>query len=294
MNLVNATLQYFKVSDGTRLYYQKWMPPHPKAIIIFVHGLADHVGRYNCLINYFARRGFGICMFDLRGHGRSDGRRTHIDHFSDYLYDISQFIEFIKKGSPHAPIFLMGHSFGGQLVLNFVVKYSKALRGIVVLSPCIDIKVNIPKWKVRLGEWGSRWFPTFRVKNNIDPRLLSHDEGIVNEYVNDKNVRKDITLRCGYEIMKNAELVMAIASRIHLPVMMMHGSEDGICGVDATKKFFARIPVANKQLKIYHGYYHELLNESVRDDILKEIELWIEGQLDAELKLAGVAGRRGA
>lgn len=293
MSLVNATLQYFKVSDGTKLYYQRWMPVSPKAIIVFVHGLADHVGRYGSFTNYFATRGYGVCLFDMRGHGQSGGRRTHVSHFSDYLYDLSQFIEFIKKSSPAVPLFLVGHSFGGQIVLNFVVRYAKGIRGVVALSPCISIKVEIPKWKIKLGKMAAKWLPVIRMKNDINPELLSHDRAVVDGYINDINVSKDITLRLGHEIMKNAELVMAMASRIHVPALMMHGSSDEICDSEATRKFYMRIPVYNKELKIYPGLYHELLNETDKYNVFTDINAWFEKQLYDELRLAGNAGRKG-
>lgn len=293
MSLINATLQYFKVSDGLQLYYHKWMPENPKAIIVFVHGLTDHVGRYGAFTQYFATRNYGVCLFDMRGHGKSGGRKTHVNRFYDYLYDLSQFIEFIRKSSPQAPIFLVGHSFGGQIVLNFVVRYAKGIRGVVALSPVVAMNLDIPKWKLKLGIMGAKWFPILRVGHEIDPSVLSTDTAVVENYKNDPNIAKDITLKCGYEILKNTELVMALASRIYLPIMLMHGGSDKICDPEATKKFYMRVPVFNKQLKIYPGLYHELLNEKDKWEVFQDMENWFEQQLDVEFKLAGAGGRKG-
>lgn len=292
MSVINATLQYLKISDGASLYYQKWMPVHPKAIIVFAHGLTDHVGRYGSFTRYFATRGYGVCLYDLRGHGKSGGRRTHVNRFYDYLYDLSQFLGFVKSNSPAAPIFLAGHSFGGQIVLNFIIRYAKEIRGVVALSPSIEMKLDIPSWKIRLGKFGAKWFPILRVGYNLDPNLLSHDKRVIEEYQQDPNVSRDITLRCGLEILKNTELVMALAGRIHLPILLMHGGSDKICDPEATKKFYMRVPVYNKQLKIYPGLYHELLNEEGRNQVFADMETWFENQLDIEFRLAGAGGRK--
>ncbi len=291
MSRVNATLQYFETSKGVRLYYQKWMPDQPRGIIVFVHGMGDHVGRYNAFTSYFATHGYGICLFDMRGHGKSDGRRTHVNSFYDYLFDLSEFIRFIKKRSPKAPIFLVGHSFGGQVVLNFVVRYTKEIRGVIALSPSIAISLDIPKWKVHLGKIGTKLFPIARLKHEINPELLSHDPKVIEDYISDSNVRHDITIRCGYEILKNTELVMALAGRIHLPVMLMHGGADRICDPEATKKFYMRVPVVNKELKIYPEMYHELLNETNRSDVFSDMASWIEKQLGQDGRLAGARFR---
>lgn len=292
MTQVNITSKYFDVSEKLSLYYQKWMPEDPKAILIFNHGLAEHVGRYNAFINYFSARNYGVCLYDMRGHGKSDGKRTYVGHFYDYLHDLAEFIEYIKKSSPTAPIFLVGHSFGAQIILNFIVRYAKGLRGVIALSPNIEPKLDIPNWKFKLGKLGAKWFPSIRIANGIDPALLSHDPNVVESYKNDPNVSHDITLKCGYEIIKNAELMMASASRIYLPLLLMQGGEDKICCAEATKKFYMRVPVVNKRLKIYPGLYHELLNETDRALIFADIESWLDDQLDVEYRLAGTGGRR--
>lgn len=293
MSVVNVKLEYFKVSDGLRLYYHRWMPEEPKAIIVFVHGLTDHVGRYEPFTRYFTERGYGVCLFDMRGHGKSEGRRAHVARFHDYLYDLSQFVEFIKKSSPSAPIFLVGHSFGGQVVLNFVVRYAKGIRGVVALSPNVEMKINIPRWKLKLGAFGAKWFPILRVGCRVVPETLSHDQAVVEKYATDPNVVRDITLRCGQEIMKNSELVMALASRINLPLLLMHGGDDKICDAEAAKKFYMRVPANNKQIKIYPGLYHELLNERDKYQVYADMESWFEGQLDIEFRMARASGRKG-
>lgn len=290
---IEAALTYFNLNDGTPIYYQKYMPESPRAIIIFLHGFGDHVARYGSFTRYFVTRGYGVCLFDYRGHGRSGGRRTHVNKFYDYLYDISQFIEFIKSNSPDAPILLAGHGFGGQLAINFVVKYSKGVRGVILSAPSFGVKMEVPKWKLKLGTFAAKWLPIYRVPTNIDPAKLSDDPKIAEEYAKDPYIVRDISVRCGYEIYKNMELLMAMASRIHLPILLLHGSADRMTDPEATKRFFMRLPAINKKLKVYQGGGHEIFNDRDKNEAFQDISTWLEEQLNVEFKLAGAYGRRG-
>lgn len=268
-----------KTRDGNRLYYQKWIPEDPKAIIVFVHGLTGHVGRYSHFSKYFTKRRYGVCMFDLRGHGKSTGRMTHIKSFDEYVDDTAEVLEFVRFSLPEVPIFLVGHSMGGQIILNYIVRHSNGIRGVVTLSPNIEAKVDMPEWKVRLGKLGAKYLPILRVSCNVDPEALTHDRKVIDGYLADLNIRRDVTLKCGLEILKNSELMMAMAPRVHTPILMMHGSDDKICDPEKTKKFFMGIPGYNKTLKLYPGLYHELLNETEKDRIFADIETWVASEL---------------
>ena len=142
MNL-DARLKYFATSDKIKLYYELCVPDVPKAIIIFVHGLGDHIGRYPEFAKYLIHNGYGTCFYDQRGHGRSSGRRAHCKSFNDYLRDLSQIADMAHEHYPNVPMFLIGHSFGGQVAINFVARYSKGLRGVILLSPNIEPMVDL-------------------------------------------------------------------------------------------------------------------------------------------------------
>lgn len=283
---MDATLTFFSPTEGVRLYYEWWMPVRPKAILVVVHGLGDHAGRYGPLIRYFGQREYGVAIYDQRGHGNSSGLRGHIAHFQDLLGDLAAFVQFVKEKYPGVPVFLVGHSFGGQLALNFIVRYAKGLRGILLSSPNVQLAIKVPKWKRMLSEYGHRWFPRMRIRQEIDPVLLSHDPEIVRRYKDDPLVVRRITLQTGMEIVRNLELVMALASRIHLPAFFMHAGEDKICDPEGTRRFFRRIPVARKQLKIYDGFSHELFNEVHGEEVFKDMEHWITDLMAEERALA--------
>ncbi|MBI2346843.1 MAG: alpha/beta fold hydrolase [Deltaproteobacteria bacterium] len=176
---MDAQLTFFSPIDGVRLYYEWWMPPSPKAILVVVHGVGEHSGRYGPLLRYFGERGFGLAIYDQRGHGHSSGRRGHVEHFQDLLGDLAHFVQMLRERYPAVPLFLVGHSLGGQVVLNFVVRYAKGLRGIVCSSPSVQLAVPVRSWKQRLIQTMYRWVPTARVGQQIRAEDLSHDPEVV-------------------------------------------------------------------------------------------------------------------
>ncbi|MBI2974980.1 MAG: alpha/beta fold hydrolase [Deltaproteobacteria bacterium] len=169
---MDARLQFLKTPDNIRLYYELWVPDNAKAIIIFNHGLGDHLGRYADFARHFIEREYGICLFDMRGHGKSGGRRTHCRSIIDFYKDLSLVIEMAQNAYSSLPIFLIGHSFGAQIAINFAARYSKGLRGLVALSPNIEPIVKIPEWKKKLARKISDIIPIIRFHAKIDPAFF--------------------------------------------------------------------------------------------------------------------------
>jgi alpha-beta hydrolase superfamily lysophospholipase len=290
---MDARLQYLTTSDNLKLYYELWMPDKPKAVVVFVHGLGDHLGRYASFAKFLIANGYGVCLYDQRGHGRSTGRRMHCRSFGDYLKDLSQVIELVQDIRPNAPLFLAGHSFGGQVAINFVTKYSKGLRGVVALSPNIEPLVAIPGWKKKFALKLSAVIPIVKFKSWVDPKDFSHDLQVVERAKADPLMHWHVTARLGAEILKNLDGIKMQAFQVKIPALFMHGGDDKITSIEATRKFYHHLLVQNKDLKTYPGMYHELLNESGREKIYHDIDVWINGQLEAYSRLARSGGEEG-
>lgn len=279
---MDAHISQFTTLDGLKLFYQFWVPDAPQAVLILVHGLGDHTGRYGPFVRHFVGRGFAVAMYDQRGHGRSDGDRGHADQFQDYLQDLAQFIQMTRDRFPKLPLFLIGHSFGGQVAINFVVRYAKGLRGVILSSPNVALQLPVPNWKRKVADWAKNSMGRMRLTHSLDSKMLSHDPAVVQEYDNDPLVFHHVTARLGALIMHNLEIIMAMALRIHLPVLFVQAGDDAICSADGTKAFFRRVPIATKQLKIYDGMFHELFNETNRDQVFADVEAWIHEQLNED------------
>ncbi len=277
-----ATIASFSTSTGATLYYEWWMPPQPKGMLLVVHGIGEHSGRYGPFVRYFFERGYAVALYDQRGHGQSSGERGHIEHLQDLLGDLADFVEHSKRAFPQLPMFMVGHSFGGQLALNFVVRYNKNLRGIILSSPNIGLKMKLSPWRLWLGESLYRWWPRAKFGQKVHARFISRDAAIVAAYEQDPRVVRQFTMHSVIQILRNLDIVMALSARIHLPALFLHAGDDQICDPEATRQFYRRIPVARKRLKVYEGMYNEIFNEAGKEIVFRDIELWLADMLRDE------------
>lgn len=272
---MNAEISHFTTSDGLKLFYQWWVPDAPKAVLLVVHGIGDHSGRYGPFIKYFVQKGFAVAIYDQRGHGRSDGERGHAEQLQDFMQDLAQFLQLTKARFPQLPLVLVGHSFGGQIALNFLVRYAKGVRGVILSSPNIEMSLPVPTWKKRMAVWVQNSAGHLRLGHTIDARHLSHNPVVVKAYEADPLVFSHVTARLGSLIMHNLEIMMALASRIHLPALFLHAGDDVICSPEGTRAFYNRVPVAKKRLIVYDGFYHELFNEADNDRVFADMAEWL-------------------
>jgi lysophospholipase len=216
---------------------------------------------------------------DLRGHGKSGGRRGHVDSFDDYLADTRRIVEKAKEASPQVKAFLLGHSLGGLVVLDYAEKIGSNISGVIATGPLLRLKMKVPPWKVALGRMLSSLTPTLSMKTGLDPTLLSHDQQIVRDYINDPMVHGVASTRFYTELLRATDETLRGGDKLALPCLVMVGSGDGIVDSSATQEFFKTIASSDKTLKVYQGLYHELLNEPEKDSILKEISTWVSARI---------------
>ncbi|OGQ05466.1 MAG: hypothetical protein A3F82_00330 [Deltaproteobacteria bacterium RIFCSPLOWO2_12_FULL_44_12] len=265
----------FSLQDGTKIHYQHWTPHGFKASILFVHGIGDHCARYTPFVEFFNKNGFRVCLYDQRGHGKSEGARAHIERFEQLLEDLEQYFIFSREGEGgHAPWFLVGHSFGGQLVLNYLTRYPGLFKAACVASPNVEVGLTLPVWKERMSKVMMDVWPTMKLKGTIDPKWLSHDEKVVEAYTKDPLVSPFVTIGAGKAILNNLEMIFSLALKIKTPLMMLHGSGDRVCSPKGTKRFFKELVLAQKELKIYEGMYHELFNETNKEKVFEDLDRW--------------------
>ncbi|PIR21090.1 MAG: lysophospholipase [Deltaproteobacteria bacterium CG11_big_fil_rev_8_21_14_0_20_47_16] len=281
---MDAQISHFTTLDGLKLFYQWWSPDKPKAVLVLVHGMGDHSGRYGPFIRYFVERGYAVALYDQRGHGRSGGERGHAEQFQNFLQDLSLFIQATKDRFPNLPFFLLGHSFGGQVALNFVVRYAKGLRGVILSSPNIQLKLPVPGWKKKVANWAKNSMKHVKLSHAIDAKMLTHDDAVADAYNHDPLVFSFVTAGLGAIVMQNLEIMMALASRVHLPALFLHAGQDEVCDPAGTKAFYQRVPIAKKRFIRYDDMRHEILNEVDRNRVFADIETWLEEQLKEDAR----------
>lgn len=270
---------YFNSYDNLKLYYQSWLPRDISGVFYLVHGLGEHSGRYRYIIEYFLPKGWALFSFDLRGFGKSEGQRGHIDSFQQYLKDWQDFIEYIDSSSgiraQETKKILIGHSMGGLVALNFVLKHSPKIDGVVTSGAALALPPNVPKVKILLGKILSRILPRLSLSNSLDPTGLSHDKKVIEEYIRDPLVHKRISARLGVELIGAMKETLEMAARLTIPCLMLHGMADALVPYQASEQFYSRMRQEYKKLILYPGLYHEIFNELAKDRVFADIETWL-------------------
>lgn len=279
--MMDVRIGKFKTKEGLKLHYEHWSPPSHKATLVFVHGMGEHCGRYGPFVDYFTQRGYRIWLYDQRGHGRSDGKRVFVKRFETLLDDLTDYLDFSFDPGSKSPLFLVGHSFGGQVILNFLAKHPDHFQAAVASSPNLEIALTMPKWQEWLGRMIHPIWPQLKLRNLTYPDKLSHDTEVVEAYKNDPLVSDYVTIGIGGELVKNLEGIFGLAPRIQTPLLLLHGLEDVYCSPQGTERFYQELQLEQKRLKLYEGKYHELLNEVGKEIIYEEMEKWFDRFIDS-------------
>jgi len=266
----------FSTSDSLELFGQSWLPERqPKAVINLVHGLGEHSGRYEHLGQFFSEEGFAVLAYDLRGHGQSEGRRGYTPSFDQLLNDISQFLEVSKQQYPDTPNILYGHSLGGLQVLKYIVQNVPEILGAIVTGPLLRPAFEPPAVTLIAAKILNKILPTFQLSNEIDPEGLSHDEIVVQNYINDPLVHDKLTPRLAVEMLATGEQTLKSAAQLQTPLLLMHGADDPITSSEASQEF-AEHAGSLCTFHLWEGLYHEIHNEPVYEEVFQYELDWIE------------------
>jgi alpha-beta hydrolase superfamily lysophospholipase len=274
--VVNTINGIFEGVDKTQLSYQLWMPETAsRAILVIIHGICEHSGRYSNLIDGLVGKGFALASFNLRGHGRSSGKRGHINTWSDYRNDVAAFLKLLQEMHPDLPRFIYGHSLGSLIVLDFIIHSKNGLSGAILSSAPIEPFGVAKPHLVTIARLMSRIWPTFPVALNLDPQDISRDQSVVDAYRNDPQVFRTVTARWGTESMDTLELVKSNASKIQLPVLFIHGGDDPLHSVEGIRRYMQKIYYPDKKLIVYPDSLHEPHNDLDCHQVAVDIESWM-------------------
>lgn len=266
----------FKGLKNFDLYYQCWLPEKsPKAVLLVAHGLAEHSGRYKNLVNYFVPKGYAVYAFDYQGHGKSEGIRSYVDRFSEYLADIKTFFDIVCKAHKGAKIFLVGHSLGGTLAVAYAVEHQQELAGVITSAPSLVASPTVSPVLIAIAGVVSALAPKMGV-TVLDASTISRDRAVVDAYVNDPLVfRGKIPARTGAELAKMWKTLPEQMSKIKLPILIMQGTADQLANPASSKLLFERVGSEDKTLKLYDGFYHEIFNEPEHKQVMADVENWL-------------------
>lgn len=248
-----------------------------RAVVIFVHGVGEHIQRYAYWANLFNKEGIGFTGVDLPGHGRSEGRRGHIKNYTVIGEMLDIMLNTCNKTFPGVPVFIYGHSLGGGIVLEYLLKKNPRIKGAIVTSPWLRLSFEPPKVKLVLVSVMKSILPGLIQPSGLNVNHISHDEAAVEKYKSDPLVHDKISVSLVHAAMTAAHYSLEHASELKVPTLIIHGSDDQICSPEGSREFASKTGMA--ELKIWEGGYHELHNELFKDDVFRYIINWVNVKL---------------
>jgi alpha-beta hydrolase superfamily lysophospholipase len=261
-------------ADGTRLSYRAWPKAGAEVTFAVVHGLGDHARRYERFAQAMTRYGLGTFAVDLRGHGKSAGRRGHVDRWSQWTEDVAAFVKYVE-GIAGGEVVPLGHSFGGAALLSAVLEHKlpNATR-FVVSSPALRLKVSVSPLKLTLGKAASKILPKLTLNNEVDAKTLSRMPEVVEAYRTDPLVHNKISLRMYSEWADACKRIFESAREIKLPFLILAGTEDRLIDPEGSRELHQLTPSVSN-LELLEGRYHEPFNDLDNEEVFAVIAHWL-------------------
>lgn len=267
---------FWKNKAGLSLFSACWECPSPRAVVAMVHGQGEHIGRYAHLAQKFNAAGMAFWGHDQQGFGKSEGKRGHAPNLDAYLDDICLLIDHITEKFPGVPVFLYGHSMGGNVTLNYLLRRNDhRISAMIATDPWIRLAFTAPAWKLALGKMLRSIVPALSLPSELDTKLLSRDPEVVRVYNNDPLVHDRVSAAGGMALVDGAAWLNAYAGPTPCRTLLMHGSADGITSMAGTRDFAGRLQ-GDVTLKIWEGLFHEIHNEPEQEEVFRFTLDWLD------------------
>jgi alpha-beta hydrolase superfamily lysophospholipase len=255
--------------------------PTPWCRLLHIHGITEHSGRHQATFDALAAIGVEVIRFDLRGAGRSGGKRQWVEHFEDYVADTVAVFNWICGNLDPLPLYLMGHSLGGAIAVHFAAIYHRDFRGLCLSGPAYLVGDSVSPITIALGKVFAKVAPTFALKKPPSRPAISRDPKVVEEYENDPLSFHHNTLQQGVEVLRALKEVPDRCAQVPLPVMIAHGSNDRIIRLEGSFELMRRFPGGDKTLNVLPGGYHEPHNDIDKAHYFFLLTQWLERQKKA-------------
>mgnify|MGYP001583437231 CR=1 FL=1 len=271
---------HLTTQDGLSLRTQAWKPDgEPKAVLVFTHGQGDWSDRYAHAAQALSAGGYAMYAYDLRGHGKSTGKRGHVNRYDEFLDDLQLVWDWAGSENPGRKVLLYAHSMGGQITVNFVLRRKPAAHGVMLTSPWLKLAFNPPAVQEAVGRVMNRLLPTFSQSNGIRSGPVdrrSHDLTLLHTLTDPKQEHGLISAREFFECQAAGLYVLEHASEFNLPVAVLCGGDDRIASTPASRDFYERAGSPDKTFKAYDGMFHEITNEVDRQVVFKDMLAWLD------------------
>ncbi len=271
---------FFNSYKETQIFFQTWIVPDPKLHVVITHGHGEHSECYHRLIHFFRNENINFTAWDLRGHGRSEGKRGYVESFNDYLYDFEVFISKLEKlNSENLPTVYLAHSMGALIQNKYFISHPDFKPEAQALSaPLFGFSLPVPAYKDTASKILNLVFPKYTLWNEISNPMLTRDPAVIKEFEKD-TLRHDLISSGIYLGMIEAfEVINSHAANIKIPTLIQISESDPVVSVEAAKNFFQKISSKEKRILLYgEGARHEMFNDIHRENVYKDLKKFLEG-----------------
>lgn len=279
---VRRTESHFEAAGNRVLFRRAWLSDRTERVLLVAHGLGEHSGRYDNFGAWMAERGSSVHAFDHQGHGRSSGKRCHIRRFRHLLDDLEVVLSSVQQDHPGIPIFLVGHSMGSLIVVDFLRDRQPSISGAVLSGAPLALPAGLSAARRVVAGLLRHLAPGISVETGIDPEALCTDSSVVKAYTDDPLVVRRMTLALRGELFGAIKRASSGAPEIRVPTLLLHGEDDRVCAPDASTRFRQRMTV-DGAVKLYSGMRHEIFNEPHQHTVFEDVLAWVthRANLDA-------------
>lgn len=275
---------YYQSTGGVRIF--GCLHPHPaaQAVILMTHGLGEHSGRYQHVVNAFLEKDLAVVRFDWRGHGRSDGRRGHAAGYRYMLDDLSLMYRLTRERFPDLPVMLFGHSLGGNLAINWLLRRpaeATGITGAVLSSPWFTLTKQPSAMKVGVIRSLSVLWPSLLIPAGFRPRKLTRNPIAIAAYEHDPLIHRNASVRLISDAYFAGLWALDHAAECRLPILATHGTADSVTSPSGTELFCQRTPHA--ELILFDDLVHEPHNEPEWPIVVEEVRSWMLRQLSTSV-----------
>lgn len=272
---MHSNSYHIELKGGRKIFFRYWCVENPKLCVCIIHGLGDHSGRYQFLVDFLNSKQITVCAIDYSGHGLATGLRGHIPSFETVYNEIDVMIAEAGKHAINIPIVLYGHSMGGNILLNYYIARKPILKGLIVTSPWFKINLEPIKPLINFVRFLQILAPRFSFNSQIKSIDLSRDANVLMDLKNDPLVHQKISSRLFILAYNNGKRVSSQGYRMSVPLLLMHGSADQITSHKASVEF-SRNTGHYTTFKSWTDAPHELHNDVIRNEVFEYISAWID------------------
>lgn len=270
----------FTSADGLTIFHQAWLPDgDPTAVVLLFHGLGEHSGRYAHVAAALVARGYAVHALDHRGHGRSQGTRVFVKDYAEFQRDLVQFRGLVEEQHPEVPLFVLGHSMGGNLALGHVLDHQAGVRGLALSGAALAVTDDVSPALKKVARVLAKVAPGLRPQG-LDATAVSRDPAVVEAYLADPlNFTGKISAGLAGALFGAIDRFPARFAELRLPLLVMHGTADRLVPIAGSRALAAGAVNADVTTHYYEGLYHEILNEPERQQVIDDLLAWLDGVL---------------